>query len=135
MYSFIILTLKRKLNQLIKNIKMKKLIIATVFIFTLSAFSSNVKANETKIPEKVYFLKGEKIGVTKNYDFARLPKDAIYTITTKYTFPKYNLQECVEFTDIYGDNKYFIIMSNAKENLILEITNDGDVTVASRIKK
>ena len=114
---------------------MKKLIIATAFIVTLSAFSSTTKANETKIPEKVYFSKGEKIGVTKNYDFAKLPKDAIYTITTKYTFPKYSLHECVEFVDSYGDNKYFIIMSSTKENLILEITNDSEVLLASRIKK
>lgn len=114
---------------------MKKLIIATAFIFTLSAFSTTAKANETKMPEKVYFFKGEKIGVSKNYDFAKLPKDAIYTITTKYTFPKYSVNECIEFVDIYGENKYFIIMSSLKENLILEINNDGDVSVASRNKK
>jgi len=114
---------------------MKKFILATAFIITLGAFSSSVKANETKMPEKAYYLKGEKIGVSKNYDFAKLPKDAIYTITTKYTFPKYNLHECVEFVDAYGDNKYFIIMSSEKANLILEISNEGEVSVASRIKK
>lgn len=114
---------------------MKKFIIATALIITLSAFSTTIKANGTEMPEKEYFSKGEKIGVSKNYDFSKLPKDAIYTITTKYTFPKYSLHECLEFVDAYGDNKYFIIMSSAKVNLILEINNEGEVSVASRIKK
>jgi len=135
MYSFILLPSKRKLNQPTKNKKMKKFILATALIITLGTFSSVAKANEAKMPEKEYFSNGEKIGVSKNYDFAKLPKDAIYTITTKYTFPKYNLHECVEFVDVYGNNKFFLIMSSEKVNLILEITNEGDVSVASRIKK
>ena len=114
---------------------MKKFIISTVLIITLGAFSTTVKANKSEMPDQVYFSKGEKIGVSKSYDFSKLPKDAIYTITTKYTFPTYNLHECVEFIDEYGDNKYFVIMKSAKVNMILEITTDGEVSVASRTKK
>lgn len=114
---------------------MKKFIIATALIIIVGTFSTSANASETKMPEKVYFSKGEKIGVSKNYDFSKLPKDAIYTITTKYTFPTYTLHECIEFVDVYGDNKYFIIMSSAKVNLILAINNDGEVSIASRTKK
>jgi hypothetical protein len=115
---------------------MKQVIIAVAaLLFTFNSFANTtVKKNENQ-NEKVYYKQGEVIGTSTSYDFDKLPKDAIYQITTKFTFPTYSLKECIEFTDVYGEKKYFISMLSVKENIYLEITPDGEVSIASRIKK
>ncbi len=115
---------------------MKKVIIAAAaLLFTLNSFANASFKRDEKNSEKVYYKQGEVIGTSTNFDFDKLPKDAIYIITSKYTFPTYSLKECIEFTDTYGDKKYFVSMISAKDQLVLDISNDGEVSIASRIKK
>lgn len=115
---------------------MKQVIIAAAaLLFSFNSFATTSIKNDEKNSGKVYYKQGEIIGTSTNFDFDKLPKDAIYLITSKYTFPTYSLKECIEFTDAYGDKKYFVSMNSAKDQLILDISNDGEVNVASRIKK
>lgn len=115
---------------------MKQIIFAVAaLLFSFNSFANaTVKLDERNI-EKVYYKQGEIIGTSTNFDFDKLPKDAIYVITSKYTFPTYSLKACIEFTDAYGDKKYFVSMNSAKDQLVLDISNDGEVSIASRIKK
>lgn len=113
---------------------MKKIIIIAAALFIgISSFAAS-KDNNTKIQD--FFNKqGELIGSTSKVDFDKLPQDAIQTITTKYTFPTYTLKECIAFVDVYGDVTYYVSMTSAKDKLVLNISTEGEVSVASRIKK
>ena len=112
---------------------MKKLLFIAAMFIGFSSFASSTN-NNTK-SQDFYNRQGEFIGATSQMDFDKLPKDAIQEITTKFTFPTYNLKECIIYTDAYGETNYFISMSSAKEKMILAINEDGDVSVVSRIKK
>jgi hypothetical protein len=111
---------------------MKKLLIIAALFIASSSFAAN--DNSLKI-QNFYNKQGELVGTTKPMDFDKLPKDAIQEITTRYTFPTYNLKECLVYTDVYGETNYFVSMSGAKEKLILAINEEGEVSVVSKIKK
>ena len=60
------------------------------------------KASFTLNNEKVdafYDNAGEMLGISKVMAFDKLPKSALETLTTKYTFPEYQLKDCIEFTN------------------------------------
>lgn len=114
---------------------MKKFMLGATLLFALSSFATPKNVSSKKNAEIIYNNQGEAIGTSTNCDFDKIPKDAIYTITTKYTFPEYNLKECIEFTDAYGDKRYIVAMNSAKERLVFDISVDGEVSIASRIRK
>ncbi len=115
---------------------MKQIIIAAAaLLFSFNSFATTSIKNDDANGVKVYYKQGELIGTSISFDFDKLPKDAIYLITSKYTFPTYSLKACIEFTDVYGDKKYFVSMNSTKDQLFLDISNEGEVIVASRIKK
>ena len=97
---------------------MKKLLIIAALFICLSSFAAN--DNSRKI-QNVYNIQGELLGTTSRMDFDKLPKYAIQEITTRYKFPTYNLKECIEYKDVYGEINYFVSMNSAKEKLILAI--------------
>jgi hypothetical protein len=41
---------------------------------------------------------GDLVGTSKKVSFDKLPKAALETITTRYTFPEYQVLECIEFS-------------------------------------
>ncbi|MBH2004904.1 MAG: hypothetical protein I8H66_09460 [Sphingobacteriia bacterium] len=114
---------------------MKKFILAALLMTSLSSFATETRVKDQKVHQPVYNRQGDMVGTSAYYEFDKLPKDAIYTITSKYTFPEYNLKECIEFTDAYGEKRYFIAMNSAKQRLILDITTDGEVSVLAKIRK
>jgi hypothetical protein len=114
---------------------MKKFILAALLMTSLSSFANETLVKNQKVYQPLYDRQGDMIGTSVNYDFDKLPKEAIYTITSKYTFPEYNLKECIEFTDVYGEKRFFIAMNSAKERLILDISTYGEVSVLAKIRK
>lgn len=82
-----------------------------------------------------YDLNGELIGTSKNIAFDKLPKAAIETITTKYTFPEYSLKDCIEFENASNEKNYYISFEQKDENVVIEITKAGAVSVFARTKK
>jgi hypothetical protein len=85
--------------------------------------------------EAFYTTDGELVGISKNFAFDKLPKSALQTITTKFTYPSFSLENCIAFENTDGDTTYFISMNGEKENLILEVSQYGAVSVFSREKK
>jgi hypothetical protein len=82
-----------------------------------------------------YGSEGELIGTSKTLSFEKLPKSALETITTKYTYPNYQLKECIEFT--YGNNekKYYVSLDKTNETVVLEINKAGTVSVFAKTRK
>lgn len=78
---------------------------------------------------------GELIGTSKTYALDKLPKSALETITTKYTFPEYQLKDCIEFVNSSNEKNYYVSMDKENENVVLEITTGGMVSVFARTKK
>lgn len=74
-----------------------------------------------------YNSDGDLIGTSKRYDFDKLPKRAINTITTEYTYPSFQLKECINFTTADGDSKYYVSLKTDKGLVALEIGTDGTV--------
>jgi hypothetical protein len=88
------------------------------------------------IKNEVFYTKeGDLVGKSTPYAFDKLPKSALQTITTKYTFPAYELSDCIAFENADGDTTYFISMNTEKEKLVLEISQFGSVSVFSKEKK
>ncbi|MCW3086954.1 MAG: hypothetical protein JWQ78_340 [Sediminibacterium sp.] len=88
-----------------------------------------------KSVEAFYDVDGELIGTSKTMAFDKLPKAALEIITTRYTYPEYKLQDCIEFIDYNNKKSYFISFSKTNENVVLEISKSGLVSVFSRTKK
>ena len=82
-----------------------------------------------------YDFDGNLAGTSKVIAFDKLPKAAIETITTKYTFPKYVVKECIEFVNSDNEKDYYISLEKAKEIVVVKINTAGDAHVFSRTKK
>lgn len=85
--------------------------------------------------EAFYTTQGDLVGTFKNVAFDKLPKSGLQTITSKYTYPTYELVDCISFENTDGDVTYFISMNTDTEKLVLEISQYGAVTVFSKQKK
>jgi hypothetical protein len=78
---------------------------------------------------------GDLIGTSKTYALDKLPKSALETITTKYTFPEYQVKDCIEFVNSSNEKNYYVSMDKRNETVVLEITKAGMVSVFARTKK
>ena len=114
---------------------MKKLLFSTALLISLSSFAASANSKLQKNEEIVYNNQGEFVGTSLNWDFDKLPKDAIQTITSSYLFPEYQLKECVAFRDASGEVRFVVSLSGAKDRVILDISTDGEVSVFSKIRK
>ncbi len=89
------------------------------------------KASITIGQEKLdvyYDTYGELIGSTKTMAYDKLPKSALETFTTEYTFPDYQLTDCIAFTDADNNTNYFISFDLYGESVMLSISNNGTVS-------
>lgn len=68
---------------------------------------------------------GELIGTSKPFAFDKLPKAAIETITTKYTYPSYQLKDCIEFENANGEKNYYVSFDKNNKTLVVEINRVG----------
>lgn len=82
-----------------------------------------------------YDTDGDLIGTSKNISFDKLPKASLETITTKYTFPEYQVKDVMEFTNASNEKNYYVSFQKGKESLVLEITKSGIVSVFAGNKK
>ena len=82
-----------------------------------------------------YDTDGDLIGTSKNVAFDKLPKGAIETITTKYTFPEYQVKECIEFSNATNEKNYYVSFDTSNETVVLEISKTGIVSVFDKTKK
>ncbi len=96
------------------------------------------KVSFTLNNEKVdafYDNNGEMIGISKTMAFDKLPKSALETLTTKYTFPEYQLKDCIEFTNADNEKNFYVSFDTKNESIVLEITKAGGVSVMSKTRK
>jgi len=88
---------------------------------------------ENGIKKEVFYThKGELIGSAKAFAFDKLPKSALQTITTKYTYPEFQLEDVIQFENAEGETSYFVSMDNADMKIVLEISAFGQVSVFSK---
>ena len=94
---------------------------------------ASVLVEEQKV-DVYYNTNGDLIGTTRYQDFDKLPKNALKTITSKYTFPEYSLQECISFIDSSNEKTYYVSMITETNYLVLAITEYGEVSVFSNTR-
>ncbi len=82
-----------------------------------------------------YGMDGEMIGVSKTIALEKIPQAALKTITTDYTFPKYQLKDCLVFTDADNEKTYYVSFDTKKETIVLKITPGGFLRAVSKTKK
>ncbi len=90
--------------------------------------------NNEKV-DAFYDTEGDLIGTSKTMAFDKLPKSAIETITTKYTFPEFQLKDCIEFTSATNEKNYYVSFEKKSETVVIEITKAGVVSVFARNRK
>jgi hypothetical protein len=78
---------------------------------------------------------GDLIGTSKKVSFDKLPKAALETITTRYTFPDYQIVECIEFSSENGEKEYYTSFSTDDSIVVLEIMENGRVSVFSETER
>jgi hypothetical protein len=89
-----------------------------------------VKASFTVDNEKIdvyYSEYGDLIGSTRTMAFDKLPKSALEVLTTEYTFPDYELTDCIEYTDADNNKNYFVSFDINTERIILSVSASGSV--------
>lgn len=84
----------------------------------------NVNGEQTKA---FYSNEGDFLGTTKTFAFNKLPARALATIATRYTYPQYNLKECIEYKNANDDVNYYISFEKGSRTLIVEISPSGSV--------
>ena len=62
--------------------------------------------------------------------YDKLPKAALETLSSEYTFPDYQLKDCIKFTDSTDHTSYFVSFDTENENIILKISDNGVVSLA-----
>ena len=82
-----------------------------------------------------YDVEGELIGTSKTFAFDKLPKSALETITTQYTYPEYQLQDCIEFVNADKEKNFYISFAKQNGTVVLEITEGGMVSIFSKSNK
>lgn len=83
--------------------------------------------------EVFYDLDGEMIGTSKKLAFDKLPKAAIEILTTEYTYPEYQIKECIEFENADKEKNYYVSFTSSKGTIALEISKTGHVRLFSKI--
>ena len=78
--------------------------------------------------EAFYNKYGELIGTSKTAAFDKLPKKALEVITTLYTFPDYQLKDCIEFTSADKEKNYYVSFRTGSETTYLQISEEGYVS-------
>lgn len=76
-----------------------------------------------------YDTYGDLLGTTKTVAFDKLPKAALESITSTFTFPEYQLKECIDFTTADGVKKYYTSFETDYATVMLEISENGRVDV------
>jgi hypothetical protein len=79
-----------------------------------------------------YDKDGDLIGISKAIAFDKLPKSALEIITTRYTYPEFQLTDCIEFVTANNEKNYYISLNKKNETVTLEITQTGTVSVFDR---
>lgn len=89
------------------------------------------KASITMGNEKVdvyYDGYGTLLGSTKTMAFDKLPKSALDVLTTEYSFPDYQLTDCIEYTDADNNRVYYISFDVDGERIIVSVSGFGLVS-------
>lgn len=89
------------------------------------------KASITVGNEKMdvyYNVNGDLLGSTKTMAFDKLPKAALDIFTTEYTFPNYQLTDCIEFTDADNNKSFYVSFDIDNERIVIAISTNGSVT-------
>ncbi|HVZ24454.1 MAG TPA: hypothetical protein VG842_00265 [Sediminibacterium sp.] len=85
--------------------------------------------NNGKEKLNVYYdVNGDLIGTTKTMDFDKLPKAALALLTSEYTFPDYQLTDCIQFTDADNNTRYFVSFDADGQTTLLSISTDGTIS-------
>lgn len=82
---------------------------------------------EGDVYEAFYTPIGEFMGTTKTMEYKKLPKKALKTLAVKYPSTQYTVKECLLYTDVEGNNKYFASFINNGKKIIVEIGADGSI--------
>ncbi len=84
--------------------------------------------------EYFYTPEGDYLASSKTFDFDKLPKGAIKTITNNYAYPSYSLIECIVIENADQEINYYVSMEKAGKTTILQINESGTVSNISGLK-
>ncbi|MFP5041534.1 hypothetical protein [Parasediminibacterium sp. JCM 36343] len=77
---------------------------------------------------------GSLIATSKSISFTTLPAAAIKYISKNYAAPNYTLKSCIEYTNSDNETSYYVSVEGTKATKVLEVSNNGSVSVFKTIK-
>lgn len=72
---------------------------------------------------------GNLMGSTKSIAFDKLPKSALDFLTREYTFPEYQLTDCIEYTDADDNSSFFVSFDYNNERILVSVSSNGAVSL------
>jgi hypothetical protein len=84
--------------------------------------------------EFFYTPDGEFLASSKSFDFDKLPKAALKTLTSNYAYPTYSLLECIVIENADQEINYYVSMDKAGKKIILQINETGTVSNISGLQ-
>lgn len=88
-----------------------------------ASFSTNNEKTEV-----YYDTYGNILGSSKKMAYDKLPKAALDVLGSEYTFPEYQLKDCIAFTDADNNTSYFVSFDTEDNNVVLQISDRGIVS-------
>lgn len=82
--------------------------------------------------EAFYDVDGELIGTSYNVTMDKLPARAIKAINERY--PDYEVRETIEFDNVKDGLSYYVSVVKEHTKVVLQVSEQGDVTVFKRAK-
>jgi len=82
--------------------------------------------------EAFYNLNGDMIGTSQNITLDQLPTSAKRTFAKRYN--GYTVKEAIRFEGV-DESAYYISAENEKENVILKVADDANVSVFQKDRK
>ena len=94
---------------------------------------AKISYQENGIETNVYYThEGDLIGSTRDFALDKLPEAALDVVTTKYTYPAYEVKECIVFTNSDNESTYYLSLRKEQKEIILEIGENGSTRVFSK---
>lgn len=93
--------------------------------------STELKGVQT---EFFFTPEGAFLASSITYDFDKLPQAALKTLTSRYAYPSYSLEECIAIENADHEVNYYVSLIKANKKTVLQINEDGAISEIPVVK-
>lgn len=95
--------------------------------YTNSFHKASMEMNGVQ-SETFFTPDGEFMASSKTFDFDKLPQAALKTLTSRYAYPNYSLEECIAIENADHEVNYYVSLIKTNKKIVVQISTDGTVS-------